>query len=87
MTVYMVERNLAGIDMASLGAAQKAAIAAAEAMRGKGVEIAYLKSVFAPETGRCMCLFEASSAEEVRRLNDEAGIPYHRVVEALDLTP
>ena len=34
-----------------------------------------------------MCLFEAPTAAEVQRLNDEAGLPYHRVVEALDLTP
>ena len=34
-----------------------------------------------------MCLFEASSEAEVKRLNDEADLPYHRVVPALDLTP
>jgi hypothetical protein len=34
-----------------------------------------------------MCLFEAEQPEDVRRLNEEAGIPYFRVVEAFDLTP
>jgi hypothetical protein len=34
-----------------------------------------------------MCLFEAPTAEVVARLNDEAEIPYTRVVDALDLTP
>lgn len=87
MTVYMVERNLAGIDMASLGAAQKAAIAEAEAMRGKGVEIACLKSVFAPETGRCMCLFEAKDAEDVRALNVNAGLPMTGITPAMELPP
>jgi hypothetical protein len=28
-----------------------------------------------------MCLFEAGSAEEVKRLNDEAKLQYSRVVE------
>ena len=47
----------------------------------------YIRSTFAPEDGRCMCLFEARSAEDVKRLNDDAKLPYSRVVEALDLTP
>ena len=34
-----------------------------------------------------MCLFEARSASDVKRLNDEAKLPYSRIVEALDLTP
>jgi hypothetical protein len=34
-----------------------------------------------------MCLFEAESESAVKRLNDDAGLPYDRVVEALDLTP
>ena len=34
-----------------------------------------------------MCLFEAPTAQDVADLNDEAGIPYTRVTEALDLTP
>jgi hypothetical protein len=46
----------------------------------------YIRSTFALEDGRCMCLFEANSVEDVKRLNDEAKIPYTRVVEALDLT-
>jgi hypothetical protein len=47
----------------------------------------YIRSTFALEDGRCMCLFEARSAEHLKRLNDEAKLPYSRVVEALDLTP
>jgi hypothetical protein len=34
-----------------------------------------------------MCLFEPSSAEDAKQLNDEAKLPYSRVVEALDRTP
>ncbi len=56
-------------------------------MRGGGTDIRYIRSTFAPEDGRCMCLFEAGSEGDVKRLNDEAGLPYNQVVEALDLTP
>lgn len=87
MTVYIVERDLKGINMDALGAAQKAAIAKAAQMAAQGTAIRYIRSTFAPEDGRCMCLFDAASATDVMRLNDEAGLPYHRVVQALDLTP
>lgn len=87
MSVYMVERDLKGIAMEDLAGAQKAAIAKAEEMRGGGSDIRYVRSTFAPEDGRCMCLFDAGSEADVRRLNDEAGLPYSRVVPAMDLTP
>ena len=87
MTVYMVERDLKGISMDALGAAQQAAIAKAAQMTAQGTAIRYIRSTFAPEDGRCMCLFDAASDTDVRRLNDAAGLPYHRVVQALDLTP
>jgi hypothetical protein len=51
----------------------------------EGIKVRYLRSTFAPQDGRCMCLFEAASDKDVRRLNDEAGLPYDHVVEALDL--
>ena len=87
MTVYLVERSLKGISMDDLGGAQKAAIGKAEEMTAAGTEVRYIRSTFAPDDGRCMCLFEAGSEADVKRLNDEAGLPYDRIVEALDLTP
>ncbi len=87
MATYMVERDLKGIAMDDLAGAQKAAIATAEQMRQQGSDVRYLRSTFAPEDGRCMCLFDASSEADVKRLNEEAGLPYDRIVPAMDLTP
>lgn len=87
MSVFMVERDLKGISMEDLGGAQKAAIAEAEKMRGEGSKIGYIRSTFAPDDGRCMCLFDGESAAQVQALNDRAGLPYTRVVAAMDLTP
>ena len=87
MSVYMVERDLKGISMEDLGGAQKAAIATAAQMKEAGENIGYIRSTFAPDDGRCMCLFEADNAEQVKQLNDTAGLPYIRVVAAMDLTP
>ena len=83
----MVERDLTGISMDDLAAAQKAAIDTAQQMTNAGEKISYIRSTFAPEDGRCMCLFEGENEGQVRNLNDKAGLPYDRVVQALDLTP
>ena len=85
MTVFMVERDLKGVSLEALGQAQAAAIEKARELTEAGVRVRYLRSTFAPEDGRCMCLVEATDEAAVRRMNDEAGLPYHRIVEALDL--
>lgn len=87
MSVFMVERDLAGISMEDLGGAQKAAISQAQQMSDQGEQVSYIRSTFAPDDGRCMCLFEAEDEALVRKLNDTAGLPYSRVVPAMDLTP
>ncbi|MGO1118456.1 DUF4242 domain-containing protein [Rhodovibrionaceae bacterium A322] len=87
MSTFMVERNLKGISMDDLAAAQQVAIGKAAEMTAQGTDINYIRSTFAPGDGRCICLFEAGSEAAVKRLNDEAGIPYDRVVGALDLSP
>lgn len=87
MNVYMVERDLTGISMEDLAGAQRTAISEAGKMKSAGTDIRYIRTTFAPENGRCMCLFEAESETEVRRLNDNAELPYFQVVKALDLTP
>lgn len=87
MAVYMVERDLTGITMEQLAAAQKAAIKTSQEATAQGRPVRYLRSTFVPGEGACMCLFEAPSAENVRAVNDTAGLPYKRVVEAMDLAP
>jgi hypothetical protein len=87
MSVFMVERSLGGISMDDLGGAQQAAIGKAAEMTAAGIPVRYIRTTFAPDDGRCMCLFEAQSSGDVQRLNDEAGLPYDRVVPAMDLTP
>lgn len=87
MSVFMVERNLSGISMEDLGNAQKAAITKGKEMTAEGTPVRYIRTTFAPDDGRCMCLFEAGKSDDVKRLNDEAGLPYNRIVPAMDLTP
>lgn len=87
MAVYMVERDLPGITNDGLAGAQKAAIAGSEKSTASGTPVRYIRSTFVPGEARCMCLFEASTADAVRDVNESAGLPFTRIVEAMDLTP
>lgn len=87
MAVYMVERDLPGITPEQLAKAQRAATAAGERFTAEGKEVRYIRSVFVPDESRCLCLFEAPNRQFVKEVNEAAGIPFTRIVEALDLTP
>jgi len=87
MPVYMVERDLPGIQMDQLAAAQKAAIATSDQFTAEGKPVRYIRTTFVPGEAHCMCLFEAANPDLVKQVNDKAQIPYTRVIEALDLTP
>jgi hypothetical protein len=87
MAVYMVERNLPGVTMDQLGAAQKAAIETSHQFTADGKDVRYIRSIFVPGEARCMCLFEAPNPEVVKEVNESAQIPFTRIVEANDLTP
>ncbi len=87
MPVYMVDRDLPGIKMEQLAAAQKAAIELGQKMTAQGKSVRYIRSAFVPGEAHCMCLFEAANPEIVKELNETAKIPFKRIVEAMDLTP
>lgn len=87
MPVYMVERDLPGIQMEQLAEAQKAAIQAGKEMSAQGKPVRYIRSTFVPGQNKCMCLFEAANPENVREANERAKLPFSRIVPAFDLTP
>ena len=87
MAVYMVERELPGVSLDQLAAAQRAAIKTGERFTAEGKPVRYLRTTFVPGEARCLCLFEAANPELVKEANEAAQIPFARIVEALDLTP
>ena len=87
MPVYIVERNLPGITMDQLAAAQKAAIEKGQDFTANGKDVRYIRSIFVPGDSKCMCLFEAAGPELVKEVNEAAQIPFTEIKEALDLTP
>jgi hypothetical protein len=87
MAVYLVERDLPGVTMEQLAAAQKKAIQMGKEMTAQGKDVRYIRSTFVPGENKCMCLFEAAKAEHVREANERGEIPFTRIVPAEDLTP
>jgi hypothetical protein len=87
MAVYMVERELPGVTMDQLAAAQKSAIETGRQFTAEGKNVRYIRTTFVPGEAHCMCLFEADNPQLVREVNEAAQIPFTRIVEALDLTP
>ncbi len=87
MAVYMVERDLPGVSLEQLAAAQKRAIQTGKELTAEGKDVRYIRSTFVPGEQRCMCLFEAQDPDYVREANERAQIPFTRIVPARDLTP
>lgn len=87
MTTYAVQRNLQGITMEQLAAAQQAAIEASNAASAQGTPVTYIRSNFYPADQRCTCLFDGPSKESVEEVNKAASLPFDKVEEVLDLPP
>lgn len=87
MSTFAVQRTLTGITMDQLGGAQKAAIDTSAEFTSKGTPVKYIRSNFYPGDAHCTCIFEAGSADAVRKVNEAANIPFDRIEEVLDLNP
>lgn len=87
MTTYAVQRNLQGITMEQLAAAQQAAIEASRDASEHGTPVTYIRSNFYPADQRCTCLFDGPSKESIEEVNKAASLPFDKVEEVLDLPP
>ena len=87
MNIYIADRNLPGVTLEQLAAAQKAAIETSQRFTEEGKPVRYVRTAWIPSESHVMCMFEAPDAQLVRDVNEVAGIPSTRIVEAMDLTP
>ena len=82
MPVYQVECVIHGAGLATVDAIRWRSLEAC--LSSEAGQVHYLRSTFTPGDSRCRCLFHATSADQVRRLNDAAKLPYSRIVVAVD---
>src|SRR6266545_841214 len=87
MTTYIADRDLPGVTLEQLASAQKAAIETSQRFTAEGKPVRYIRTAWVPSESHVMCMFEAEDPQAVRDVNEAAGIPFTRILEAMDLTP
>jgi hypothetical protein len=80
LPAFLVERYLPAAAVATL-AASVARLATVCAASGLGVH--YLQAAHLRADDTCFCLFQAPSADAVRRVNVAADFPFDRITEAV----
>ena len=84
MPVYIVERHLPGITVRQLAALQRRVRERSAELTAQGRPVHYSDCLFVPSESRCLCVFDAADASLIREVNDEAQIPYRRILPALE---
>lgn len=79
MATFIVDRVMPGLTPELLLEAQRLLHEAARRYSGGAQTVRYLRCTFLADEQRCICLFEAPSADAVRDVNDMAQVPFRRV--------
>jgi Protein of unknown function (DUF4242) len=88
VAIFLVFRQLPGVTRDQYAAAQQAAMeAASQSSADGGHMVRYLGGFFFPGAGRAVCIFGAGSAADVATVNQQAGVPFTEVLEAIDMHP
>jgi Protein of unknown function (DUF4242) len=87
LPTYLVFRDLPGVTRDQFVAAQRALAEEADSARAAGRAVRYLSGFFLAATAAGLCLFEGADAEDVAAINQQAGVPFSNVVEAVEWHP
>ena len=85
--LYLVEHDLRGLSSAQLAGVHRALGEAVRREIRRGGRIRYVQRIYAPDEGRCLCLFEAAGPDLVRHVNDTAQFPLARVIAVVSSAP
>jgi len=80
---YVVERSLPGLIERHLAIMQVALAEASRRLTASGSPVYYRGTTFLPTRSRCFCLFEASTLERVKAVNETAQVPFVTINEAI----
>lgn len=68
-----------GLTAELLAEVQRCLQEAVRRVSGDGDTVRYVRCTFIPDQQRCLDLFEAASAEDVRQVNDIAQVPFRSI--------
>jgi hypothetical protein len=82
--MFVVYRQLPGLTSADLHALRRALTEAARRATADGEPLGYVRTIYVPSRGQCLCVFHAESAAAVVRVNEIAQAPFTHIDEAID---
>lgn len=86
MPTYLVERYWPGVTSELLIEALKRGRRVMEQMNAEGTHVRDISCILIPDEEVVFSVYEGLSAASVRQLNERAGIPVSRIVEAIAVT-
>ena len=84
MPTYLVERSLPGLTQKHLATMQVALAEASRRLTASGSLVRYRGTTFLPAQSRCLCLFDATSVDRVKAVNETAHVPFVAINEAIE---
>jgi hypothetical protein len=87
VATFLVLRQVPGLTRDQYAAAQQAANEEAHQASTGGRVVRHLGGFFMPGKGRAICIFCAESLADVTAVNEQAGVPFTEVLEAIELRP
>lgn len=85
MPTYLVERYWPGVTTERLREARQRGRRVMEQMNSEGTRVREISCTLIPGEEVVFSVYEGPSANAVHRLNERAGIPVSRIVEAIAL--
>jgi hypothetical protein len=84
--MFMVYRQLPGLTSANVQALHRALTEAVRRATADGERLHYVRSIYVPSRGQCLCVFRAETAAAVARVNEIAQAPFTHIDEAIDVS-
>jgi hypothetical protein len=85
LSLFLAERYVPAGSLQLVAADVASATRVSAELAAEGADVRLLSSTLVPEDETCFALFAANSPEDVRALLERAELPYHRVVEAVQI--
>jgi hypothetical protein len=82
--MFIVQRRLPGLGPEQLAAVHRALAESSRRLSVGEDRVRYVRCLFAPALALCLCVFQATSEDLVRRVNVVAQVPFDTIQETMD---